>query len=55
MTWLFDHEKESLVHTGCNYFKYAESNKGWTPTYIGSLSISRMPLGKGAYRVIFVE
>ena len=37
MTWLFDHEKESLVYTGCNYFKYAESNKGWTPTYIGSL------------------
>ncbi len=37
MSWLFDHDKETLIYTGSNYFSYAESNKGWTPTYIGSL------------------
>jgi SAM-dependent methyltransferase len=37
--WLFDLDAEEFVCTGFDYFRHAESNRGWPVTYLGDMGL----------------
>ncbi len=40
-SWLFSQDSEALEASGINYFSHAETNRGWSPEYIGDLGKPR--------------